>query len=299
MNLEEFGENYFILEHLSTNSTSEVVLVFNNVSKGVEVIKILKKRINKNNLEFKMATELNHKNIIKSLENFQIIKDDNTRYTVLKFKKYSSDLFDYVENHENLSKTIKIDIFKQMVRAIKYLHELKYAHGDVKLENFLVEPIENSNGRVKLVIIDFEYVVHQQGKYCKNFKPSTLYYRAPETFRKSKSKKINAFAADIYALGITLHTLLTGFMPYSVGPGDNSNNNNNESGSNGSGDYSGEFETDVDRRHMRHQIKKGKVVLNEDLSKIEADLLKKMLNKNPKKRITINGIINHPFLSSQ
>ena len=87
----------------------------------------------------------------------------------------------------------------------------------------------------------------------------TQYFHPPEY---ASCSPFDPVKSDIFSLGVTLHVLLTGYYPYDV----------NEN---------------VDKRHL---------YINDELSPECKNLLCKMLNKNPKKRISLDGIMHHPWV---
>lgn len=95
----------------------------------------------------------------------------------------------------------------------------------------------------------------------------TPYYIAPEVLRG-----YYGIECDIWSLGVLLFLLLTGDYPFD---GDN-------------------------RSEVFEKIKKGKYSLDcaqNHISKAGKDLLSKMLTKDPKKRITAENALNHPWFS--
>ena len=84
--------------------------------------------------EFKISVDLDHKNIVKLYEIIEI--DENTFGTVLELCK-GEDLSHFLKNHINLPEKEAKSIIKQILNGLKYIHEHKVIHYDLKPQNIL------------------------------------------------------------------------------------------------------------------------------------------------------------------
>eukprot|EP01095_Lingulamoeba_sp_RSL-Kostka_P009758 TRINITY_DN337_c0_g1_i1.p1 TRINITY_DN337_c0_g1~~TRINITY_DN337_c0_g1_i1.p1 ORF type:complete len:278 (+),score=52.22 TRINITY_DN337_c0_g1_i1:53-835(+) len=257
MNEEEFLERYYVIETLSLQKYSEVLSVYDKNNKELKAVKILKNQLKEDiQRQVNFLFDLDHENILIPEEEFDLYDDEGSHTKGLVFKQCSCDLFDFCEE-EQLEHKDTVEICRQMAEAVKYLHENNMAHCDIKLENFLVDKEDHD----RIYLIDFEHSIKLDKKYTKKYKPGTSLYRPKETFGKKKKKKINPKKIDIFSLGITFHLLFKGCFPYL---------NDND-------------------------IKKGNLSLSKELDKNQTSLLKVMLRQNPKKRATIETVLNHPY----
>ena len=88
------------------------------------------------------------------------------------------------------------------------MHSLGYAHLDVKLENILLDEFFN----IKIADMgSCENVALTMGNSGK--RRGTILYMAPEVVNLAKNGSFNAFAADVYSLGISIFVMLTGEFP--------------------------------------------------------------------------------------
>mmetsp|Transcript_7301 Transcript_7301/g.18249 ORF Transcript_7301/g.18249 Transcript_7301/m.18249 type:complete len:385 (-) Transcript_7301:174-1328(-) len=101
-------------------------------------------------------------------------------------------------DREALSRPIVLETFKTVHR----LHRLGIAHGDLSLENVL---LQGCSGEVRL--IDFGASTGPRATGSRG-KPS---YQAPECHSR---KEYDAMAADSFSLGVLLFTLVTGNYPW-------------------------------------------------------------------------------------
>ena len=151
--------------------------------------------------------------------------------------------------------------FIQLVDAINYLHNIKIAHCDIKPDNIVV-----LNNQIKLIDFSHSIKINTSEDYQK-YISGTDYYIAPEVIISIiKHTYYNAFISDIYALGATLFSMVTSWH-YIYNYLDNIRNNN----------------------ILKKQIGSEKIY----------DILKKMTQINPEKRIKMCDILNHEFIYSK
>ncbi|GAA5968473.1 hypothetical protein JCM11641_007647 [Rhodosporidiobolus odoratus] len=125
-------------------------------------------------------------------------------------RRSSSDLFECVEMHRNMSEATAQFIFLQVVATVYDLAQVGLVHRDIKDEN----AVATSDCRVKL--IDFGSCVmydpsqpppiqHEQHFF------GTCTYAAPEVLLGLPHHML---PAEVWSLGILLHVLLTGEHPF-------------------------------------------------------------------------------------
>jgi len=92
---------------------------------------------------------------------------------------------------------------KQILSAVKYLHQNKIIHRDIKPENILLD----KKGNVKLADFGWSNFAGDKPRktYC-----GTVDYLAPEMIDKSGHDE----KLDIWCLGVLVYELLTGKTPF-------------------------------------------------------------------------------------
>ncbi|MCR6663391.1 MAG: serine/threonine protein kinase [Luteimonas sp.] len=112
---------------------------------------------------------------------------------------------------QHLSLSARIDLFRQVCRAVQHAHERFVVHRDLKPDNILVDGSGNAKvldfGVAKLVDPLAENTTRTG--MAVGFTPE---YAAPEQI---SSGNITA-ATDVYSLGLILYQLLTGRLPYDL-----------------------------------------------------------------------------------
>ena len=173
----------------------------------------------------------------------------------------------------DLSIQIQINLFEEdeakfyiaeLILAIEYLHKRDIIYRDLKPENILID----ADGHIKLA--DFGLAKEN----VKNDIPNKTFcgspqYLSPEMLSKEGTTK----ASDIYGIGAILFEMVTGSPPF--------------------------YNEDADL--MYRNISENNLMFPEIFSDELKDLLRKMLDKDPKKRIGIGNdkqdLKNHPFFS--
>jgi serine/threonine protein kinase len=110
------------------------------------------------------------------------------------------DLFQLINSNPSGlgEKTGKI-LFRQVAESINYLHSLGFAHGDIRLENFVI----GEDKKVKM--IDFEFI--KPVSALSNEFNGSNYYMAPEIL---KHEEFLPEKADVFAAGCVLFSLVFG-----------------------------------------------------------------------------------------
>lgn len=153
--------------------------------------------------EIKILKNINNHNILKLIDVF-FYKEINMEPTLcLVFPFYDGDLCNYLNNKKLKSKEIKKIMF-QIIEGLKYLHNNKIIHRDLKTANILLDK------NMDIKICDFglsrTYDIEQT-----SYTPGvvTLWYRAPELLlgNEEYDEKI-----DMWSAGCILAEMLIG-MP--------------------------------------------------------------------------------------
>lgn len=198
-----------------------------------------------------------HPNVVRL---YEVIDTQTKLYLILELGD-GGDMYDYILRHEGgvAEDTAKVH-FAQIVRAIAYCHRLHVVHRDLKPENVV---FFRQQGTVKLT--DFGFSNH--------FKPGTmlmtscgsLAYSAPEILL---GEEYDAPAVDIWSLGVILYMLVCGRPPFQE---------------------ANDSETLI-------MIMDCCYTVPDHISPECKDLISRMLQRDPAKRVSLNNIEGHPWL---
>ncbi|KAJ3575324.1 hypothetical protein NP233_g1178 [Leucocoprinus birnbaumii] len=171
------------------------VLRITNDSKNVEKVKKYVIR------ETVTWSEIDHENVLE----FFGIADDLGRYgcpALVSPYCNKGTVSNYLT--PNSSRQVRLDIIMGVCKGLKYLHEKKVIHGDLKPSNVLV----HDDGRALLCDFGRSKILNTGGFTTR---PSgVVRYQAPEIQNGGGLSK----ATDVYALGITSFEIWTGETPW-------------------------------------------------------------------------------------
>jgi len=154
--------------------------------------------------EIQALRNLRHPNVIRILD----VADhpDNVCF-IMEFAA-GGELRGYVERNKALSEEESRHFFKQIVRAVHYVHSKKIVHRDLKLENILLD----GNNRCK--IVDFGLSDYVSSKERTVTDAGTEAYLAPEVYN-GNSGSSDPYKIDVWSLGVILYALAHGRLPFS------------------------------------------------------------------------------------
>ncbi|PRP81289.1 Protein kinase domain containing protein [Planoprotostelium fungivorum] len=151
--------------------------------------------------EYDFGMKLKHPNLVRMRGSF----DTDTDHCLVMDFVEGCDLFDYLHNHPrgHLTENWVKKMFKGLAKGLEHSHKQGIAHLDIKPENIMVGKDDH------LTLIDFGLAAHTLG-LCHQFKGSAD-YASPEVWKRIPFKPA---CSDVWSLGIVLHILLTGCLPF-------------------------------------------------------------------------------------
>lgn len=249
--------------------------VFVATDKGMNGRKVAIKQVlisNGERLEaFKREAEimkvLDHPNICKLLETYQ---QGRFMYFVMELLE-GRELFDRIIERGYIQEDTTADIVQQITSALKYAHDRGIAHRDIKPENVIFCSADVMDNNVKVIDWGLGFYFGQAKMVSE---VGTLSYAAPEVLGKTQacfSASSYTAACDVWSLGVLTYVMLCGRPPF--------------------------------WGNMKEQIvamKKERYPMSGDtwqaMSKDGVHFIKSLLKANPRKRPSLDLILEHPWL---
>lgn len=260
------AEHYVIEKKLGEGSYGEVYKVR---QKSINVVRAMKKIIRKDKSkdkenekevenEINLLKQIDHPNVVKIFEFYQT----KQAYFIITEFCNGGELFDKIISNGPFTEVYSAYIMYQVLSAVLYCHNMNILHRDLKPENILIDQVEK-DGFLNIKVIDFGTAKIFDKDRAEKKVIGSAYYIAPEVLEKNYNNM-----CDLWSCGVILYILLTGKPPFG-----------------GSDD------------EIQQRIKIGKYD-ESDLSKCTKEsrnLIRKLLELNPKKRITASDALNHEF----
>jgi serine/threonine-protein kinase SRK2 len=261
-------EDYDFVREISSGSFGMTRLYRNKITMELEVIKFLERGQGISPYcqnEILNHQKLNDPHIIKFKKTFLT---EDSLCIVMEYA-HKGDFFEFICNKGCLNETWARFCFQQIALAVNLCHENHICHGDIKPENILVSGDDNVPV-LKLCDFGLSYTSRMNKK-----KPSgTIFFIAPEIIENSSYDGVKA---DIWACGVTLYVMLFGTYPFQ------------------------DQRDPLNHKKIVKRIVKGKYTYPAliHISESCRDLLDKIFVVNPKKRIGMYDIMNHPWFKQE
>lgn len=203
--------NYILHEKLGQGGFGSVLKGVHSETGEVAAVKFVPKRsfrqisdLQRVFQEIQALRNLRHPNIIKIHD---VADNPDSICFIMEFAA-GGELRGYVERHKSLDEEEARCFFKQIVRAVHYIHTKKIIHRDLKLENILLD----ASNQCK--IVDFGLSDYVSSKERTVTDAGTEAYLAPEVYN-GYSERADPFKIDSWALGVILYAMTHGKLPFS------------------------------------------------------------------------------------
>lgn len=182
------------------------------------------------------------------------------RYLVLELVE-GGELFDHISSKGGLPEPEAVRIFRQIIAALAYCHQFNICHRDLKPENILLDRNKN------IKIVDFGMAALQPANKWLETPCGSPHYASPEVIR---AEPYRGDKADIWSCGVILFAMLAGFLPFNAHT--------------------------EDWRDVIHAVIACDYKVPEWLSSDAQDLIYRILQPDPHRRMSIKHMWNHPLV---
>jgi len=224
-----------------------------------------------------------HPNICMLRENF----DEEDDYLLVLDLLDGGEMFDHLIKHGAYSEADASRLIRQVASALDYLHGIGVVHADLKPENVMLRKT-SSGDAVIIKLIDFgcsEVLSHPEeldGMFPTSSRRvltpmagATTAYCPPESFDDVPVSLQPS--ADMWALGVIIYMMLLGRHPF-------------------------DSKCDASDEEIAKRIKEQRQPpLTKDLriSPSALDLLRKLMEPDPKQRMTAHELLHHPWVTGE
>lgn len=194
-----FKDRFTIISDVKLSDHKLVLLTYDYNNERICICKI------KFSSKYKKEIEVYNK--IKDVPHVNIEKV----YEIILSDDFYIILIEYIDGL-NLTKYTKcknkdlVNIYENILLGMKYLQQHNIIHGDLKLENIMI------NGSGNVIIIDFEYAQITDGYVLSENSYGTKNYISPESYDLGVYSKYS----DLWSLGVILYKLITDIFPYKL-----------------------------------------------------------------------------------
>ncbi|KAI5639328.1 protein kinase domain-containing protein [Phthorimaea operculella] len=260
-------DGYVVTEKLGSGSYSTVYKAYTKVGARTTVaIKCVDKSRVKHSgsaidnliTEIRLLKTLSHPHIVQMRE---FTWDDRNIYIIMEYC-CGGDLSKYIHKAGRVPEKKVLYFLQQLASALKFLREKGVVHMDLKPHNLL---LHKDNGKYILKVADFGFAQHMSEETKQCIRGSPL-YMAPEMLCGEYDARV-----DIWSVGVIMYECLFGRAPYS----------------------SNTFKELVEKIQKRAPVE---IPRNSSISPGCLDLLTRLLQHDPNKRISYEEFFAHEYL---
>jgi serine/threonine protein kinase len=172
-----------------------------------------------------------------------------------------------IKRRKRLTETETRYFMKQLLEAVKYLHEQLVIHRDLKLGNLFLDRHLNIKVGDLGLATRLESADEKRKTIC-----GTPNYIAPEVIQGDRETRGHSFEVDVWSMGVIAYTCLVGKPPYEA--------------------------KDVKATYKRILANEYSFPSDVHISKEGKDLIYCMLQSKPEDRPTLKEIALHPFFTA-
>ncbi|KAL3771465.1 hypothetical protein ACHAW5_006148 [Stephanodiscus triporus] len=211
--------------------------------------------------EVLIMSGLHHKYICPMIDYFE---EDRCHFVVMELER-GGDLCERLNEKVTYSEEDARKVLRNICEAMDFVHSRGYAHCDIKPRNYL---LRSKRDDIDVRLADFGFAQHVHAPNSLTSQCGTPFFVAPEVInRKPYDQKV-----DMWSIGVTTYLLLCGDTPFN--------------GKN--------------RQQLFRRISCDEPTFADDkwgnISDEGVDFVRKLLTKDPERRLTADQALSHPWL---
>lgn len=260
---------YLLFDTLGQGSFAKVKLAVHEESGEECAIKVMdKSKIHASAMTLHVRREiaimktLNHPYVIRL---HAVLNSSSKLYLVMDLVK-GGELFHKIVREGYLSEAEGRKHFQQLVDGVSYCHSMDVCHRDLKPENVLLDA---ETGAVKIADFGLSALCGATaGDILLHTQCGSPNYCAPEILVAASTQQgYNGFAVDVWSCGVILYAMLAGRLPFH----------------------------NPDTKLLYQSIAEAPVQFPPNFPAGADDLIRRLLTKDPKRRITFDEVRTHPW----
>ena len=209
--------------------------------------------------EIKILKRNRHQNIIQLFE----VLDTPTAIYLIMENADAGEMFNYIVRNKRVEELQACRFFHQIIDGAEYLHDMEVTHRDLKPENLL---LQSSTHGLLVKIVDFGLSNTHDGGTLLQTACGSPCYAAPEMIA---GLRYWGPKADVWSMGVILYALVCGYLPFE----------------------------DSNTATLYKKIMAGTYTCPSWISSEVRDLISRILNTDPAKRMSISEIRQHRWYS--
>jgi len=170
------------------------------------------------------------------------------------------ELFDYIVKRRTISHEESRRIFREIIAGVDYLHSHGVCHRDLKPENIMLD----QDKHVKIVDLGMSAIMRKGELLATSC--GSPHYASPQVV---SGEHYDGKGADIWSCGVILFALMTSNLPFD----------------------------DDNIRNLLQKVRRGFFKIPSFITGDIRDLISQMIVVDPRKRITMEGIKKHPWIT--
>ena len=251
--------NYELKEEISEIPYGKIYIGKNKYINQKVYIKIYNKF--KLYTSFKEISYVNNEIFILKLLNhknilqlYEYIESENFIFLIFEYFK-GETLQNFFTKRKKINENISLKIFYEIIITMNEIHNMHICHLNLNFENILIDDKYN------IKIINFKNSCFYNENIKKEIIQKNNIFSSPEIYAK---QLFSPEKADVYTCGIILYYFLVGYFPFHS-----------------------------DKKLVNEElIMKGKYTIPNNISKNIKNIISRMMEYNPEKRITFKEILN-------